>query len=154
MIDSGDFDLGDWKLVESGEQGVVSQVDREVRRDNFIVFLGWEPHPMNTNFDLRYLSGGDEYFGPDYGGATVHTLTRAGFTEACPNVGTFLNNLEFSLELENTVMGAILDEEMDADKAARQYLQAHPEVINNWLEGVSTVDGGDAVAAVKTSLGL
>ena len=154
MIDSGDFDLGDWKLVESGEQGVVSQVAREVRRDNFIVFLGWEPHPMNTNFDMRYLTGGDDYFGPNYGGATVHTLTRAGYSEACPNVTNLLNKLEFTLELENTVMGSILDKEMDADLAAREYLQANPDIINAWLEGVTTLDGGDAVAAVRTSLGL
>ena len=36
------------------------------------MFLGLEPHPMNANFDLTYVSGGDEVFG-DLGGATVYT---------------------------------------------------------------------------------
>ena len=25
-----------------------------------IVFLGWEPHPMNTKFKMAYLTGGDD----------------------------------------------------------------------------------------------
>ena len=74
------------------------------------MFLGWEPHPMNANFDLTYLSGGDEWFGPNYGGATVYTNVRAGYLEECPNVGQLLKNLKFTLEMENEIMGAILDD--------------------------------------------
>jgi len=32
-----------------------------------IVFLAWDPHPMNIQFELRYLAGGDSAFGPNYG---------------------------------------------------------------------------------------
>jgi ABC-type proline/glycine betaine transport system substrate-binding protein len=49
---------------------MLSQVDRANRRQEWVVFLGWEPHPMNRNFDLAYLEDGDEFFGPDLGGAT------------------------------------------------------------------------------------
>jgi glycine betaine/proline transport system substrate-binding protein len=38
----------------------------------------------------------------------VRTNTRAGFVEECPNVGKLLQNIEFSLEMENEIMGAIL----------------------------------------------
>ena len=51
---------------------------------------------MNANVEMQYLSGGDDIFGPDYGGATVHTNVRAGYTDECPNVGRFLENLVFS----------------------------------------------------------
>ena len=30
--------------------------------------LGWAPHPMNVNLKITYLSGGDEEFGPNFGG--------------------------------------------------------------------------------------
>jgi len=148
MIDSGDFGLKDWTLVESGEQGVVSQVKRLVRRDKFIVFLGWEPHPMNTTFKMKYLSGGDKYFGPNYGGATIHTLTRDNYSSECSNVGKLLENLQFSLTMENTVMGYIMDDGMDAADAARKYLKANPQVMDAWLQGVTTVKGKDGKSAV------
>lgn len=152
MIDSGDFNLTDWRLVESGEQGVMSQVKRSMRRDQFIVFLGWEPHPMNTNFDMAYLTGGDKYFGPNFGGATIHTVTRKGYQQECPNVGKLLDNLKFTLTMENTMMGYIMDEGMEPYEAAQKYLKGNPEVLNNWLDGVTTIDGGDALSAVHKHL--
>jgi glycine betaine/proline transport system substrate-binding protein len=153
MIEGGKFGLDGFDLVESSEQGMLSQVKRAAQRDEGVVFLGWEPHPMNANVDMAYLSGGDEVFGPDYGGATVHTNTRAGYVEECPNVGKLLQNLEFSLEMENEVMGAILDDGQEPREAARAWLQENPGVLDAWLEGVTTRDGGDAMAAVKESLG-
>ena len=97
MIDDDQFGLKGFDLVESSEQGMLAQVKRSAQRGEGIVFLGWEPHPMNTNVDMEYLSGGDEVFGPNYGGATVYTNTRAGYVDECPNVGQLLKNLKFSL---------------------------------------------------------
>ena len=72
----------------------------------------------------------------------------------CPNVGNLLKNLKFSLAMENEIMGAILDEGVEPAKAASAWLKAHPAVLNDWLAGVKTRDGKDAMAAVKASLGL
>ena len=152
MIDKDAFKLGGWKLVESSEQGMLSQVRRAVRKKEWIVFLGWEPHPMNANFEIAYLSGGDDYFGPNYGGATVYTNIRKGYLQECPNVGQFLKNLEFNLAMENEVMGMILDEGMEPNKAGRLWLQKHPQVLDKWLTGVTTIDGQDGLAAVKKHL--
>ncbi len=105
---------------------------------------------MNANFDLTYLEGGDDFFGPDLGGATVHTNTRAGFVEECPNVGKLLTNLEFTLAMENEIMGAILDDGEEPRDAATAWIKANPDVLDTWLDGVTTVDGGDAMAAAKT----
>jgi glycine betaine/proline transport system substrate-binding protein len=147
MIEQNAFGLDGFEVRESSEQGMLAQVGRAVSRDEPVVFLAWEPHPMNANYDLTYLTGGDDWFGPDLGGATVYTNTTAGFVDACPNVGKFLGNLEFSLAMENEIMGAILDDGMDPDDAARQWLAANPEVLDGWLDGVTTRDGGDAMAA-------
>ena len=154
MIDTDAFGLGGFEVVESSEQGMLSQVGRAVRRDEWIVFLGWEPHPMNSNFELAYLSGGDEYFGPNFGGATVFTNVREGYLDECPNVGQLLQNLEFTLAMENQVMGAILDDGTPELDAARAWLIANSDVLDGWLEGVTTFDGGDGLAAVKAELGL
>ncbi|WP_157018692.1 choline ABC transporter substrate-binding protein [Mesorhizobium xinjiangense] len=153
MIANDQFGLGGFELVESSEAGMLSAVTRAGRNQEDVVFLGWEPHPMNANIDMAYLEGGDEVFGPNYGGATVLTNVRKGYTGECPNVGAFLNNLVFSLEMENEIMGAILDEGKDPQDAAREWLKANPEAVEPWLAGVTTFDGSDAMAAVKSAIG-
>jgi glycine betaine/proline transport system substrate-binding protein len=154
MIKEGKFDLKGFDLVESSEQGMLAQVDRSQRRKEAIVFLGWEPHPMNTKYQIKYLDGGDDVFGPNYGGAEIFTNLRAGYSAECPNLGKFFNGLKFQLDTENKVMGYILFDGMEADKAAEKWLKEEPGVWKAWLDGVTTMDGQPALPAVQKSLGL
>ncbi len=152
MIEADAFGLSGFEVVESSEQGMLAQVARATDRDEPVIFLGWEPHPMNANFDMTYLTGGDDWFGPDLGGATVYTNTRAGYVDECPNVGQLLQNLKFTLAMENEIMGAILNDGADPETAATAWLAANMDTIGPWLEGVTTKDGGDAMAAVTAAL--
>ena len=154
MIDQDAFGLKGFEVVESSEQGMLAQVGRAAKRNEDIVFLGWAPHPMNNNFDLVYLSGGDDYFGPDYGGATVYTNVRKGYTSECPNVGKLLDNLVFSLPMEGAIMGSILNDGENEKDAATKWLKANPGVLDGWLDGVTTFDGKPGLPAVKAHLGL
>ena len=154
MITANAFGLGEFEIVESSEQGMLAQVERADDAGEPIVFLGWEPHPMNANFDLTYLPGGDDYFGPNLGGATVATNSRAGYVTECPNVGKLLQNMVFTLPMENDLMALILDDGMDPTDGAKQWLAANPDVWTPWLDGVTTKDGGDAVAAVTAALAM
>ena len=81
---------------------------------------------MNANFELTYLADGDDWFGPNFGGAEVFTNVRQGYAQACPNVGRLLANLKFTLAMENEIMTAILDEGEEPDKAATAWLKANP----------------------------
>ncbi len=154
MIAADKFGLKGFELVESSEAGMLSAVQKAANSKKDVVFLGWEPHPMNANIKMKYLEGGDEVFGPNFGGATVATNVRAGYTTECPNVGKLLQNMVFSLPMENEIMGAILNDGADAKAAATAWLKAHPDTLTPWLEGVTAFDGGDAQQAVKSSLGL
>jgi glycine betaine/proline transport system substrate-binding protein len=153
MINKDTFGLKDFKLVESSEQGMLAQVKRAVGKKEAIVFLGWEPHPMNKNFDMAYLAGGDDIFGPDYGGATVYTNVRKDYLKACPNAGALVKNMVFTLDMENEIMGMILDDGMEAPAAAKKWLKAHEDALGPWLNGVTTIDGKPGLDAVKASLG-
>ena len=152
MIESNAFDLEGFEIVESSEQGMLAAVARAIEDEKPIVFLGWEPHPMNANFEMTYLTGGDDYFGPDLGGAIVATNTRAGFIEECPNTGKLLQNLSFSLAMENEIMGAILNDGEAPEDAAKAWMASNMDVLGPWLDGVTTKDGGDAMATVEAAL--
>jgi glycine betaine/proline transport system substrate-binding protein len=152
MLKQNMFGLGDFKLVESSEQGMLAQVERAVQHKEPVVFLAWDPHPMNMRFDLKYLNGGDEVFGSDFGGAVIYTVTRKGYSSECPNIGRLLNNLKFSLRGESEMMGAILDKHEAPEVAAAKWLKANPATAKAWLEGVLTFDGRPAVDAAALAV--
>ena len=85
--------------VLAAMQAMLAQVTRAEKSKKAIVFLAWAPHPMNTAHALTYLSGGDAYFGPDYGGATVWTLARTGWAAKCPNAAKFFQKIKELIEL-------------------------------------------------------
>src|SRR5664279_2260474 len=55
IIKDGKQGLKDFQLVESSEQGMLSEVQRATSHNEDVVFLGWAPHPMNVNFKIQYL---------------------------------------------------------------------------------------------------
>jgi len=154
MIDGNTFALKDFEVVESSEQGMLAQVSRADRKKQAVVFLGWEPHPMNSSFQLTYLEGGDDIFGPNLGGAEVFTNIRAGYAQECANVGQLLSNLTFTLAMENEIMGAIINDEEEPEKAAQNWIAKNPGVLDAWLMKVNTLDGQPGLEAVKKVLKL
>lgn len=148
MIDSNQFGMGKFKLVESSEAGMLVEVGRAVREKKWIVFLGWEPHPMNVQMKIDYLSGGDDVFGPNYGEAKVFTATPTDYSTRCPNAAKLVANLQFSTDIENRVMVPIMNK-TDANKAALEWIKANPQALDKWLAGVQTLDGKDGLSAVK-----
>lgn len=153
MIDTNAFGLEDFEVVPSSEAGMLAEVKSRIPREEPIVFLGWEPHPMNTNFDMTYLEGGDDYFGPNYGAATVYTNARDGFLAENPNLSRFFDNLQFTLAMENEIMKAI-NEGAQPRQAANAWLRENPEILSRWLDGVVTVDGSAGKPAVREALGI
>jgi glycine betaine/proline transport system substrate-binding protein len=153
MIKAGDYGLSGWEVVESSEQAMLAQVDRAGRQKNWIVFVGWEPHPMNTKLKLSYLSGGEKTFGANYGASEVYTVARKNLAEECPNLARLLSQTSFTVPMENEIMAAIEAGKKPEDAAAA-WLKANPATITPWLAGVTTFDGKDGADAVKASMGL
>ncbi|MBF0674010.1 choline ABC transporter substrate-binding protein [Pseudomonas sp.] len=153
MIKGDQYGLGDFRLVESSEAGMLVQIQRAVRQKKPVVFLGWSPHPMNTQYDITYLDGGDDVFGPNHGAAQVLTVVSPDYEARCPNVGTLLNNLQFSVEIESQLMDEVLQKQNPV-VVAKNWIKANPAILDQWLDGVTTFDGQDGLAAVQKHLGL
>ena len=146
--------LDGWQVVESSEAGMLSEVGFEMKEKRFIVFQGWAPHPMNTMYDFKYLTGGDKFYGPNLGAATVSTQVRKGYLEQCPNVARLLKNLVFDVPFENVGMGYLINDSMKPEEAGLKAITQNKERLEAWLGGVETFDGKPGLAAVKQKLGL
>ncbi len=149
-IDDPNSGMGGMELVESSEQGMLAQATKAMEKKEWVAFLGWAPHPVMGQMKLVYLTGFEK---DGFGDAKINALTRPGYVTDCPNMGKLLTNLKFDLAMESAVMDEI-GKGSDGDTAATNWLKANPGVLDTWLAGVTTVDGGDGAAAVKKSLGL
>ena len=147
MIDTNQFGLGGFKLVESSEAGMLAAVGRAVRNEKPVVFFGWKPHPMNLSMQITYLTGTEDVFGPDDGAATVSTVTAPDYAERCPNANRLLTSLRFTSEQEAELMQPIMGRKQPA-QVARDWIKANPKVVEAWLAGVTTFDGKPASAAL------
>jgi glycine betaine/proline transport system substrate-binding protein len=154
MISENTFGLSGFKLIESSEQAMLAETAHRIKEGKPVIFFGWQPHPMNVNLPMVYLEKGNDVFGPNDGGATVVTLTRAGYAKDCPNVGRLLSNLKFNSAMENRMMSDILDQGMQPDAAVKAWMKANPAVVAQWLDGVTTFDGKPGLDAVKSGIGL
>ena len=149
MIDDPKNNMKDFQLVESSEAGMLTEAEKAMKNNEWIIFLGWTPHPIMGEMKIAYLDGmGDSGFGA----ATVYTIARAGYTTECPNVGALLKNLKFDLAMEGAMMDPVLKNSADPKETAKAWLKANPDVVKPWLQGVTTLDGGDAAAAVEAAL--
>jgi glycine betaine/proline transport system substrate-binding protein len=149
MITKPENNLAGFELVESSEAGMLTQAEKAMKKNEWIIFLGWTPHPIMGEMKIHYLDGmGDSGFGA----ATVLTNVRAGYANECENVGTLLKNLKFNLAMEGAMMDPVLKSGADPKATARDWLKANQDAITPWLSGVKTVDGKDGLAAVKAAL--
>jgi glycine betaine/proline transport system substrate-binding protein len=106
---------------------------------------------MNVQMKMKYLAGGDDIFGPNLGEAKVYTAVPPSYEAKCTNVMAFLKNLQFTTDMENQVMGPIL-QKTKPNTAARNFLKKNPGVLDAWLKGVKTFDGKDGLPVVQAAL--
>jgi glycine betaine/proline transport system substrate-binding protein len=149
MIADPKNNLAGFELVESSEAGMLTEAEKAIAKNEWVIFLGWTPHPVMAGMKIAYLDGmGDSGFGS----AKVYTLTRAGYAAECPNAGKLVSNLKFDLAMESAMMEPVLKDNADPKASALAWLKANPDAVKPWLEGVTTFDGGDAAAAVTAVL--
>ena len=99
-------------------------------------------------------TNGNDVFGPNDGGATVVTLTRAGYGKECPTSNGCYRTSPSNSAIENRLMSNILDQGMQPDAAVRAWMKANPAALAKWLDGVTTIDGKPGLDAVKSGLGI
>ncbi|MGM0471681.1 MAG: glycine betaine ABC transporter substrate-binding protein [Bacillota bacterium] len=101
---------------------------------------------------MHYLSDPKNVFGNKY--SWVETLTREGFTEAHPEVTTFLKNFIIRSETQSLLSYEIGQNEKDADKFAKQWVKDNINRVSTFLALVEAYDGRPAIEVLKENIGL
>lgn len=128
-----DYELDGYKLQISSEAGMLTTVDRAVRKEQWFVATSWSPHWMFGKYDLRYIDDPKNALGK---AEHVNVLARKGFETDNPEVAGFLSRMKLPIgDLEAAMFNA---QETSYEKAVDKYIADHPDQISAWL----AKDGG------------
>ncbi|WP_052745991.1 ABC transporter substrate-binding protein [Allosalinactinospora lopnorensis] len=142
-IDDDTYDLGDWDLLESSTPAMLAEVEQKVDDEQPVVFLAWEPHWMNVEWDLVYLEDPEEAWP---GAGEIRIATRENFETDNPNVARLLSQMEVDTDTASDWVYDVSQEGMSAEDVAGAWIADNPDEIGTWLDGVETVDGEPAEA--------
>ena len=150
MIEDDVYGFSSLDLVESSTQGMLSAVERATEREEPIAFIAWSPHWMNSVHDIVYLDDPEGVFGDD---GYVLTVANTEWAEANPNVARFLEQLVVTPEMQNRWIDAYSREGNEPERVAEAWIAGNLDVVDGWLEGVTTASGEDAAEAVRSAFG-
>jgi glycine betaine/proline transport system substrate-binding protein len=149
MIENDQYNLGDWELIESSTNGMLSEVDRRLGDGEWVAWTGWEPHWMNNRYDMCLLEDPEEAWG---GQSHVETLVNNEFPEQFPELYTFFEQMVVTPEIQRELIDGIDNSGLQPEEFALQWLRDNPEVTDNWLTGIEATDGTDGAEALRNYL--
>ncbi|UVL82182.1 glycine betaine ABC transporter substrate-binding protein [Pseudomonas sp. B21-028] len=115
-----EYKLDGYKMVASSESGMLSELDRNLKRDKWSLINAWSPHWMFSKWSLRYLDDPKQIFG---GAEQIHAVARKGFSAEHPDVARFFANFKIpQADLEKLMATA---RDSSADKVVAEYYAAN-----------------------------
>lgn len=128
-----DYKLTGYKLIASSETGMLTEMDRGLRRGQWSVINAWNPHWMFSRWKLRYLDDPKGLFG---GAEQIHAVARKGFSQQHPQVAYFFAHYSMPLaELEDLMMKA---RESSVDAVVASYYAANKPRFQAMFEAAKT----------------
>ncbi|WP_138419703.1 glycine betaine ABC transporter substrate-binding protein [Aquibacillus sediminis] len=120
----------DLEVVSGTMASMMAEVDYAVSQEEPILFLGWRPHTMFRNYDLKVLEDEEGIWGVDSQDWGVSN----DFKDKAPEIYNFVNNFEMSIEEVEEYLYNNQDEGKDATELAQQWIDDNRSDIDAWLE--------------------
>lgn len=149
-IDNDTVGLGDWNLRESSTAAMLAQAEQKIANEEWVTFVGWEPHWMNVSFDLAYLDDAEEA-GIAQIESTVWTVVPASMAEEDPQLHRFLSQYVVDIEDQNEWVYRYSYDDRPADEVAQAWITENLDTVAIWLEGVEAKDGSSAIETVRAA---
>lgn len=127
IIEGYDLDL---ELVSGSSSSMMAEVDYATKQNEPILFLGWRPHTMFRNYDIKVLDDPKGYWELD----SYYWGINTNFEEKAPDMYQFVNKFKMSIDDNEEFLYKYHDEEKDSKKLAEQWIEDNRSEIDTWLE--------------------
>jgi len=115
----------DFEYVASSEGGMLAQAQRLMAKEEPVLFLGWRPHPMFANYDLKVLPSPEGYFDT----SEVHVITNNELKDKAPEAYELLSNWSMNVSDIEKMIVEIEDNNRDAEEVAQEWIDNHPDEV-------------------------
>jgi len=146
-IENNTYNLKDWELMESSTTAMMVAVGKAIRDNQWIAFLGWEPHWMNLEYDIKYLDDPEKIWGE---GEVVYTIARSGFKEEMPNVYGLLKQIKVTPNMQNDWIYEYGKKERDPDEVAIEWIKNNLDIVDQWVYEVESINGERARDVIRS----
>lgn len=122
--------LSDWKVSVSSTGAMIAELDQAINNEEDIVVVGWKPHWMFMDYDLKMLDDPENVFG---GYEEIHSYAREGLKEDNPEAYKIIDNFYWEVEDMSSVMEELATD-VEPEEAADNWIEANRETVDGRLE--------------------
>lgn len=122
--------LSDWEVSVSSTGAMIAELDQAINNEEDIVVVGWKPHWMFMDYDLKMLDDPENVFG---GYEEIHSYAREGLKEDNPEAYKIIDNFYWEVEDMSSVMEELATD-VEPEEAADNWIEANRETVDGWLE--------------------
>ncbi|WP_312097036.1 glycine betaine ABC transporter substrate-binding protein [Niallia sp.] len=125
MIEEYGLDL---EYVASSEGGMLAQASKLMKSGEPVLFLGWRPHPMFVDYDLKVLKDPKGFFKT----SEVHVVVNNDLKEEAPEVHEFLSNWSMPVEdIEEMIVK--IEDGADEEEVAQEWIDNNQDKVDAML---------------------
>lgn len=136
-LSSYHLDQQNWQLQTSSTAAMTSTLGKAIADKRPIVITGWQPHWMFTKYPIKFLKDPKNIYGKS---EHINTIVRKGLKQDMPEAYTILDRFHWTPAEMSAVMLKVNDG-VDPQKAASDWLKANPQKVVQWTKGVKKVKG-------------
>ncbi|KRG14402.1 glycine betaine ABC transporter substrate-binding protein [Lederbergia galactosidilytica] len=129
-----EYGLDNWNLVTSSEAAMIAELRSAYDKEEPIVVPLWKPHWVFGVMDMKMLEDPKEVYGGD--GDQIYIVARKGLEEDAPAAYKVLEQYTEDYEMVEELMPPVFDEDKDPADVAQQFMEDHPDLVEQWTEGV------------------
>lgn len=123
------YELDDYELLEGSTPAMMAEVEKATKNQEPIVFLGWRPHTMFFNYDIKLLQDSKGIWAPD----DCITGVNKDFKQKAPDVYRFLQNFTIALDDVEEILVEMDETEKDADQLAKEWIEQNRNSVDEML---------------------
>ncbi|MEO7067359.1 MAG: glycine betaine ABC transporter substrate-binding protein [Rhodanobacter sp.] len=117
------------KLIDGSGATMTAALKDAIANHQWIVVPGWTPHWMWARWKLKYLADPKGIYGTS---EDIDTLVRKGLKQDMPKAYAVLDGFHWTPEQMQEVMAADQKPNADAEKDAKDWIEAHADAVKGW----------------------
>ncbi len=120
----------DYQQINSSTIAMITELQNTIKRKEWIVVAGWQPHWMFGKMKLKFLEDPKKTYGE---AEQIKTYSRKSFGKDHPELAAFFSKVHFD-DANMIDLLTKMEDSKDKEATAKKWVEDHPQLIKGWLD--------------------